>query len=244
MRIVDEARYHDAVCMVSLTFRDECLPPRYSVSVSDVQLFMKRLRFRFGAGIRFFACGEYGEKGFRPHYHVILFGLDFRADRKLHGVSGSGEPFYNSAELSALWPYGFAAISDFTVATAGYVARYALKKVRGKGASSYYYRAHPLTGEMCHVSPEFVTMSRMPGLGTRWFEEFGGDAFPSDFVVKRGVRYSVPRFYLKKLADEGKEAVLAKRRVAARARVADTSPARLAVRQEVVELRAERLKRD
>ena len=36
---------------------------------------MKRLRFKFGSGIRYFQCGEYGEHYARPHHHAIIFGF-------------------------------------------------------------------------------------------------------------------------------------------------------------------------
>lgn len=56
-------------------------PRRYKyISVlrkSDLQKFIKRLRFsiakRYDAELRYFACGEYGPKHFRPHYHLLLF---------------------------------------------------------------------------------------------------------------------------------------------------------------------------
>lgn len=44
---------------------------------SDLQLFFKRLRkaqYGSSAGnIKYYACGEYGGKTKRPHYHVILY---------------------------------------------------------------------------------------------------------------------------------------------------------------------------
>ena len=38
---------------------------------------MKNLRREYGSGIRFLGCGEYGELHGRPHYHYILFNIDF-----------------------------------------------------------------------------------------------------------------------------------------------------------------------
>lgn len=47
-----------------------------TLQYSDVSSFIKRLRTKVhrdtGQNIRFAACGEYGPKGFRPHYHVIV----------------------------------------------------------------------------------------------------------------------------------------------------------------------------
>lgn len=41
---------------------------------SDLQKFFKRLRKNTGIkGIKYYACGEYGTKTNRPHYHAIVF---------------------------------------------------------------------------------------------------------------------------------------------------------------------------
>ena len=78
------------VMFVTLTYKDEFLPPNkrpenpkneglYSLEPRDLQLFMKRLRFELSKEdrkIRFYACGEYGERTARPHYHIIIFGMD------------------------------------------------------------------------------------------------------------------------------------------------------------------------
>lgn len=165
VRLVHERQLHERASFVTLTYSDEFLPTTFSVSPAVVQRFMKRVRRWCGGGVRFFACGEYGGDGGRPHYHVLLFGADFSADRLLWRRTASGCYAYRSAALELLWPYGFAEVSDFTVQTAGYVARYVVKKVGGELAEAHYRRVHPLTGEVCQVRPEFVTMSLKPGIG-------------------------------------------------------------------------------
>lgn len=40
---------------------------------SDVQSFIKRLRYNTGREIKYYLAGEYGSKTFRPHYHAIIF---------------------------------------------------------------------------------------------------------------------------------------------------------------------------
>ena len=69
IRIVHEASQHEANCFLTLTYDGEHIPDSYSVSVREVQLFMKRLRKKLGHPVRYFACGEYGDHGHRPHYH-------------------------------------------------------------------------------------------------------------------------------------------------------------------------------
>lgn len=79
MRCVDEASLYPENSFITLTFSDEVLAKRgVSLDKRDFQLFMKRLRkFTGGQMIRYFHCGEYGAKTFRPHYHALLFNLGF-----------------------------------------------------------------------------------------------------------------------------------------------------------------------
>lgn len=198
-RVHHEAARHADNCFVTLTFSEEFLPSDGSVRVRHIQLFMKRLRKRLGhARVRYFACGEYGERGYRPHYHLILFGY-CPADLVPWRRSSSGFIVSRSAELETVWPYGHVEVGTVTTQSAGYVARYVTKKVTGDDAGDHYTRWHPVTGFPWSVCPEFLVMSRRPGIGDSWFAEFGDDAFPSDFLVIEGQRKPVPRFYKKRL---------------------------------------------
>ena len=76
VRCIHEASLHEDNCFITLTYDDAHLPTDLSLNVSHFQKFMKRLRKRFGEGIRFFHCGEYGENFGRPHYHACLFTSD------------------------------------------------------------------------------------------------------------------------------------------------------------------------
>jgi hypothetical protein len=229
--LVHEAATHEVNCFVTLTFAPEHLPPDGSVRVEDVQGFMKRLRKRVGR-VRFFACGEYGEDLGRPHYHLLLFGWA-PSDRQLWRRTGSGHLVYRSQLLEAVWPFGHVEIGDVTPHSAGYVARYATKKVTGDAAEEHYSRVDGETGEVTQRRPEFITMSRRPGIGAAWWDEFSGDAFPSDFVVLDGKRRPVPRFYKKKLDDLEAAKVTQRRKENARRHEDEQRPERLAVREEV-----------
>lgn len=209
---------------------------------------MKRLRKALGRKVRFLMCGEYGDQFGRPHYHYIIFGEAFHADRELHSRSGSGELLYSSELLSKAWGLGLALVSDFSYATADYVARYTTKKITGKAAADYYRRdlIDPLTGEVRTVTVEqpFLLMSRAPGIGSRWFDEFKADAFPSDFVVHQGVKRPVPSFYKKRLSESELLRVNWKRAEAGRKHADNNTEERLDVRHESQFLRATRLKRE
>lgn len=198
-RVHHEASLHADNCFVTLTFSDDYVPSDHSIRVRHLQLFMKRLRKQLRTNrVRYFACGEYGEQTFRPHYHLILFGYcpdDLVAWRR----TSSGFVVSRSPELERVWPYGHVEVGTVTTQSAGYVARYVTKKVSGDLAGDHYTRWHPDTGFPWSVVPEFLVMSRRPGIGDRWFNEFSCDAFPSDFVVVEGQKKPVPRFYKRRL---------------------------------------------
>ena len=78
IRCVHEASLYDNNCFITLTYDSDHVPSDGSLRVEDFQNFMKRLRKSVAPRrVRFFHCGEYGERGDRPHYHAILFNLDF-----------------------------------------------------------------------------------------------------------------------------------------------------------------------
>lgn len=192
-RCVHESSLYENNCFITLTYSDEHLPANRSLTFRHFQLFMKRLRKEYGDGIRFFHCGEYGEKFGRPHYHALLFNFDF-PDRVLFKVT-NGHRLYTSESLSALWPYGLCSVGDITFESAAYVARYIMKKVTGNAAESHYSSIDPDTGEVITRSPEYVTMSRRPGIGKAWFDKYYSDVFPHDRVVINGRRMRPPRYY-------------------------------------------------
>lgn len=193
VRCVHEAQCHTDNCFITLTYNDEHLPYDRSLNLRHFQLFMKRLRKRFGSGVRFFHCGEYGENFGRPHYHACLFNI-FVPDRVLWSVR-QNIPLYTSEILSSLWPFGFVTIGDVSFESAAYVARYCVKKVIGKDAPDHYIYVDEITGQIHDRQPEYVTMSRRPGIGRPWLDKFSSDVYPSDECVVNGVACRPPKFY-------------------------------------------------
>lgn len=249
--MVHESKLHGANSFITLTYDDAHLPADGSLSKEALQGFFKRLRvsaqrLRGDPDLRFryYACGEYGDSSRRPHYHAIVFGFwphDARKWREVRGNVTHRSPF-----LEQVWPFGNIETGQFTPQSARYVASYVLKRVIGSRAPEYYNFPHPVTGVVYPVLPEFALMSRRPGIGSGWFDRYHMDYFPSDFCVVDGQKRNVPRFYVSKLADVSRLSLKQKRNMAARTeqRLANSTPERLAVREEVDRLRQEKLKKD
>lgn len=245
-RCVHEASLYDANCFVTLTYSDDFLPQGGTLVLRDLQLFMKRLRKRFGSKIRFYACGEYGDLSRRPHYHLCLF--NFRPDDLvLFKRSKSGDSLFISDALSRVWPFGHVIVGDLTFDSAAYVARYVMKKLNGDAAEGRYQSVDPVTGDVFELAREFNVMSRRPGIGAGWFAKFKDDVYPSDSVVVNGRECRPPRFYDKSLSREDADLLVAlkeKRVINARPYRADNTPARLLVRERVVLGALDQLKRE
>lgn len=196
MRCMHESQMHEDNCFITLTFNNESLFAREnpgSVDVRDFQLFMKRLRKVRNEKIRYFHCGEYGEKFSRPHYHAILFNCDF-PDKILHSVINDNR-LYTSAELDNLWGFGFASIGECTFESAAYVARYCMKKINGDLADDHYQWVDEETGELRPKNPEYSTMSRRPGIGKKWFDKYWTDIYPKDYITVNGVKCRPGKYY-------------------------------------------------
>lgn len=236
VRVMHEASLHDSNYFVTLTYDDDHLPHDGSLTYRHFQLFMKRLR-KVHPGVRFFMCGEYGERQRRPHYHACFFNLVL-PDLVL--FSESGFKLFTSKSLSELWPHGFVSVGAVTFESACYVASYTMKKVTGPDAVEWYRSVNPYTGECHDVVPEFVRMSLKPGIGAGWIAKFTSDVYPEDVVVVNGARAKPPRYYDKFLAladSDLSDFIAFTRYTKSFAGAADTTPERLAVREQVVSAR-------
>ena len=249
IRCIHEAEMHEKNCFVTLTFNEEHLPKDRSIDVRHWQKFMKRLRKKYGSGIRYFHCGEYGDINMRPHYHAIIFGHDFD-DKKLWKIKDEN-PLYVSDELQELWshpksgePFGFCSLGAVTFQSCAYVARYIMKKQTGKSASDHYQWIDPETGEIHQRKPEYVTMSRRGGIGQAWLKKYKPDIFPNDFVVINGRKMRLPKYYDRQLELEHPaefRSVKSARVVEAKRHSDNNTPERLKVREQVKLKQAERL---
>lgn len=208
-RICHEASMHEDNCFITLTYNPEYLPSTGSLVKAHFQNFMKRLRKEiYPKKVRYYHCGEYGDKNNRPHYHAILFGFNFHDWIYLHDTD-AGNPIYTSPTLERIWGMGFVTIGEVTYESAAYCARYVLKKINGKMADEinpetdlrHYERFDSYTGEIVPVIPEYSTMSRRPGIAHNWIDSYTSDVFPKDFTTIRGKRIKPPKYYDKYLKE-------------------------------------------
>lgn len=256
LRCVHEASLYQNNCFITLTYNDEDLPKDNSLVKSDFQKFMKRLRKSYQGiektgslgnprPIRFFQCGEYGAQLLRPHHHACLFNFDFY-DKKLWSIR-RGVKLYRSESLERLWPFGYSTVGAVTFQSAAYIARYIVKKINGKRQEDYYKRVDKETGEIFKLQPEYITMSRRPGIGKRWFDQFSGDVFPKDFITHAGKKFKSPKYYdnIYDATEPEKFARVKQKRLKRMAENADNNTQRrLNVREMVAEARNKTLTRE
>lgn len=210
-RMVKESALWEArPLFCTFTYADSHLPPDFSVSRRVAQLLVKRVRKRFGDGIRLFGCGEAGDLSGRPHYHLLFWNLEL-PDLVPFQTSKSGLPLFRSAALESCWTkmdgardtgeaLGFVDVGYGDVSAMGYVAGYVFKKMADDRASAEERTfAHPVTGELIETAPPFAFMSRRPGIGARWVDEYlTSDARHSDLIVD-GRRYAMPPYFRRRV---------------------------------------------
>lgn len=161
-RMMLEQKCHAESAFITLTYNRQHLPlsPNFDMVLrkKDWQDFLKRLRKRLGISLRFFAVGEYGDKGERPHYHAILFGYP----PCVHGrtrYTGRGEArrlecCRPCGDIYESWGKGIVEVGPCNADTVQYTTGYVTKKMTS--SKDKRLRGRP---------PEFVLMSRRPGLG-------------------------------------------------------------------------------
>lgn len=256
IRCVHEAQLHDSNCFITLTYDDEHLPEYGTLVKKHFQDFMKRLRERRAYGtVRVFYCGEYGDRRGRPHYHAILFGVDFPDKERIEDAPSGSEQYF-SKELNEIWSdekgklIGRATIGSVTFESAAYIGRYVTKKLHGKhkqGVTKYDV-VDPVTGEVVFERlPEFAhgSKGKKGGIGRPWFEKFSQDV-RKDFITVRGRRMKPPKYYdtlQEKVSPDHHAKVKGKRKRAAKKHEGDNTYERLRVREQCQQASLNQLKR-
>lgn len=156
-----EAQNWPKNCFLTLTYSNECLPKKRTLIKADLQKFWKRLRKNEKAeNLRYLACGEYGTKTRRPHYHAAVFNYE-PTDLKPYKKNIVEDMLYTSETLNKIWGKGYVIVGKLTYESAAYVARYVIKKAYG--IDNEYYQKNG-------KAPEFTVSSRKGGIGINAFK--------------------------------------------------------------------------
>lgn len=169
----------------------------YSLVPYHLKKFMKDLRrwFEYNrdfVGIRFYAVGEYGDLNSRPHYHLCLFNLPLTQEDLIpFFVNMCGDQIYQCPLLQKIWNRGIISVGKVTWQSAAYVARYMLKKQKGKDAKWFY--------DSQALLPEFSRMSRRPGIGRQFYDDNKDSIYSVDNLVVPGRGKAIvmrpPKYY-------------------------------------------------
>lgn len=184
LRLMHESKGWESCIFFTLTYSDDHLPENESLVKSDLQKFFKRLRKVIGnRKIKYFACGEYGDEKARPHYHVILFGMDYFDSNDKEIIKRC----WGLCDWSMLGkkPFG-----DVTPASIRYVVGYIEKKILGKWEEFAYE----------DIEKPFHLVSK--GIG-RDVAMASSKEIEQGYFEMSGRKKSVPRYYRKVTGFEG-----------------------------------------
>lgn len=128
-RLVKHSELYTNGLFITLTYDNEHIPISKNGYAtlnkgqnSDLTAFFKRLRKLIPKGeqkITYYACGEYGTKNKRPHYHVILFGATWELVEKAWVTDSRGKKLRE--------PLGAVYFGTVEGASCGYVLKYLCK---------------------------------------------------------------------------------------------------------------------
>lgn len=183
IRLVSEYKtFKGYVKFLTLTYSDENLNfvgDKATLEERDVQLFLKRFRKNTRSRLKYYYCGEYGEKTYRPHYHMILYidSLD------------------HLEEIESCWGKGHVRVDMCNIKTIRYVLGYIDKSNGSKNYADRYNLSRP-----------YQRVSK--GLGKDYLYQYV-DILKKGYIVLRGHKYRLPRYWLKK-DEKLKEEVLKK----------------------------------
>lgn len=169
VRLQHENTYHEESSFVTLTYDDDHLPADGRISKKELQNFIKRLRKSTSAKLKYYGCGEYGERTFRPHYHLIIFGLN---DRLL---------------IEQNWTKGLVYVGTVTMDSCRYVASYVQKKLYKNDKDDPFKLNQDL----------FSIMSQ--GMGLSWAKDNKSYLQENQKVTVKGTPIGIPRYYVQKL---------------------------------------------
>lgn len=163
----------------------------------DLEQFIKNIRQYFSRnynknGIKYMACGEYGDKNKRPHYHIIFYDLPLPVNDLKDTTISNKEFYYHSNIIEQYWKKGLHNISEASWNNIAYVARYIVKKQYGKESEHEYAKKGQIK--------EFFRVSK--GIGKMYYQRNAKEIYENDEILirnKKGVQTTKPPKYYDRL---------------------------------------------
>lgn len=183
IRCIHEAQEHTDNMFLTLTYNEDKLESDKLI-YKHFQDFMQTLRdSESHKPIGYMVTGEYGDKNKRPHWHALIFNYRPK-DAKIYRRTELGHYIYKSDFLeNVLWDKGFAEFGDITIDSAGYVSRYATKKLE------HGYDGHD-------YEPIHKTSSKH-AIGKSWIEKYYSTTLANGYVLlPNNQKTKIPRYYL------------------------------------------------
>lgn len=212
-RLMQQDRKSISSYFLTLTYEPQRCPVTKAGYMSlvkrDLQLFFKRLRKSHEKTlldpIKYYACGEYGGKSFRPHYHVIIFNIELEL---MIGKRHADMIKAGTIPLDGKWPFvvsqwqnGHVTIGEVNGASVGYTMKYISKPKR--------IPQHRNDDR----EREFALMSK--GIGKDYLTPAIEAYHKADLVnrmyltTEQGKKLAMPRYYKDKLYTYGERSEIA-----------------------------------
>lgn len=167
------------------TYSDDNLPLNGSLRKKDLQDFNKRVRsavsyYKLPFKYKYVACGEYGDKFERAHYHIIFIGLSDVIAKEL---------------CQSNWPFGLIDVGPLGRGGLRYVLKYCTKQLKGAKAVELYDSRgleRPFLLKSVKLGYDFLADNRESLIASNWHYNSCGKS-----VV-------VPSYYRKRFSHLGK----------------------------------------
>lgn len=178
-RLRQQEKISKSSCFITLTYEETPLSYNGNPTLKkrDYQLFMKKLRRSIKntkqiSSIKYYACGEYGERSKRPHYHAIMFNLPNKYIK-------------NPDHIEEIWSYGNIHFGKCENASIRYVTNYMMK---GKWEPE---------GELDDREKEFSVMSKKLGVNylTPQIKKYHKERLVSYITHSGGKLQALPRYF-------------------------------------------------
>lgn len=203
LRLMQESKRSTSAYFITLTYDNQHVPISKNnfmeLRKTDVQKFLKRLRkhqWKNGnnESLKYYLCGEYGDKYKRPHYHVIMFNLDLQillGQKVYHQVMLGNIPLdgkYNF--IIDQWTMGHVTIGQVTEASVGYTLIYINKPWRPMHRNDDRQPVFSLMSKklgLNYLSPEMI----------KWYKADLKNRMYCN--IEDGKKIAMPRYYKDKL---------------------------------------------